>query len=331
MHISPPRKTLAVFSLAVAFILLGGLSDARAQDRRTVTKPPLHPTVLRSAYNGRYYPIVAVKDDSPEIEVDGKLRLVDRRNGCEPVRAQAYAKGFVRFSAQNSTAEVGRLSSVSAAARTTGGTLSKSGTYEVTLLPTESHDDCYLAVIFFQQDENREPKAGTTAMAFAQIGTLTAGKPRKVSIDEAYVPDVGVFYHYFPQVFSKGAEIRSDQSELAARFFRSLEKGTHQKILASYLKKNPTANLRAQAYLRIPPMLPDEIDVKALPAVIHTTFMVSESGEVESLQIEDPVDLPVSDAIQRAVSGWLFTPKLENGRPTRIMIRLPLSFDPARS
>jgi hypothetical protein len=59
--------------------------------------------------------------------------------------------------------------------------------------------------------------------------------------------------------------------------------------------------------------------------------MVSETGEVESLQIEDQVDPPVFEAIQRAINGWLFTPRLENGRPARTMIKLPLSFDPARS
>jgi hypothetical protein len=333
MDPSSTRRILAAIFVSAAFVHLGGLPKARAEDWLTgPTEPPLHPTILRSSRDGHYYPIVAVKNDRAEIEVDGKLSRVDPRDGYDPARARAYAKGYVQFSTQNASWQVRTMNyRLSNGSEVPGGTLTKNGTYEATLLPSESHDDCYIAVIFYQLDAAGEPKAGTVAMAFGQVGTLTAGKPSKISIDEAYIPGEGVKFYCFPLLFSKGVEIRTDQSELAARFFRWQEMNTHRKILAAYLQQNPTANLQPQAYLRVPPVLPENVDVKTLPAVIHTSFMVSETGEVESLQVEDPVDPPVFEAIRRAINGWLFTPKLENGRPTRIMIRLPLSFDPARS
>jgi len=333
MHPSPTRRSLAAFLLAVAFACLGGLADARAQDWLTSpTEPPLHPTILRSSYKGKYYPITAVKGDSAQIEVAGELKHTDRRDGYDPERARAYARGYVQFRTQNALAQVRTLNyRFSNGSEVPGGTLSSSGTYEATLLPSESHDDCYIAVVFFQLDAMGEPKAGTIAMAFGEVGALTAGKPSKISMEEAYIPGTGVKYYCFPLLFSKGLEIRTDQSEVAARFFRWQEMNVHRKMLAAYLQQNPGANRPAQAYLRIPPVLPDGVDVKTLPAVIHTTFMVRESGEVESLQIEDPVDPPVFEAIQRAINGWLFMPKLENGRPARIMIKLPLSFGPATS
>ena len=299
---------------------------------RVPTEPPLHPTILRSAYNGHYYPIVAVRGDKAEILVDGQLRAVDPHDGYDPARARAYGKGYVQFSTQNASWQVRTMNyRFGNGSEVPGGTLTKSGTYEATLLPAESHDDCYLAVLFFQLDEQGEPKPDTIALAFGQVGSLAAGNPTKISMDEAYVPGTDVRFYCFPLLFSRGVEIRTDQSEVAARFFRWQEMRIHRKLLANYLKQNPSANLAAQAYMRIPPLLPDEVDVKKLPAVIHTSFMVSETGEVESLQIDESVDASVSEAIRRAINGWLFTPKLENGRPSRVMIRLPLSFDPARS
>jgi len=333
MHPSPTRRSLAAFFVAVAFVHLGCLTDARAEDWLTgATEPPLHPTILRSAYKGHFYPIVAVKGDRAEIEVDGELRRVDPHDGYDPARARAYGRGFVRFSTQNASAQVRTLSyRFGNGNEVPGGTLTKSGTYEATLMPSEPHADCYLAVVFFQLDALGEPKQDTIALAFGQVGSLAAGNPTKISMDEAYVPPTEVKFYCFPLLFSKGIEIRTDQSEVASRFFRWQEMRIHRKLLANFLQQNPSADLPAQAYLRVPPLLPDGVDVKKLPAVIHTSFMVSETGEVESLQIEDPVDAPVLEAIQRAVNGWLFTPKLVNGRPTRIMIRLPLSFDPARA
>jgi hypothetical protein len=324
---------MALFFLAMAFACLAAPSDVRAEDWLTgPTQPPLHPTILRATYKGHYYPIVAVKGDRAEIEADGELRRVDPHDGYDPARARAYGKGFVRFSTQNALAQVRSLTyRFGNGSEVPGGTLTKSGTYEATLLPSESHADCYLAVLFFQLDALGEPKQDTIALAFGQVGGLAAGTPKKISMDEAYIPPTDVKYYCFPMLFSRGVEIRTDQSEVASRFFRWQEMRTHRKLLANYLQQNPSANLRAQAYLRIPPVLPDEVDVKTLPAVIHTSFMVSETGEVESLQIEDQVDPPVFEAIQRAINGWLFTPRLENGRPARTMIKLPLSFDPARS
>jgi hypothetical protein len=317
----------------MAFAGLVAPSEARAEDWLTgPTQPPLHPTILRAAYKGHYYPITAVKGERPQVKVDGELKNADGREGYDPARARAYSKGYVQFSTQNASWQVRTMTYRFGNGNVVpGGTLSKNGTYEATLLPSESHDDCYLAVLFFQLDAMGEPKAGTIAMAFGKVGDLTAGKPSKISMEEAYITGEGVNFYCFPLLFSKGMEIRTDQSELAARFFRWQEMNAHRKLLATYLQQNPSANLQAHAYLRIPPVLPDDVDVKTLPTVIHATFMVSETGEVESLQVEDPVDPPVFEAIQRAINGWLFTPRLENGRPARTMIKLPLSFDPARS
>jgi len=54
--------------------------------------------------------------------------------------------------------------------------------------------------------------------------------------------------------------------------------------------------------------------------------MVAETGEVDSLEIDQALDPQVAQAIRRALNGWLFLPRLKNGSPEQSVMELPLSF-----
>jgi hypothetical protein len=80
------------------------------------------------------------------------------------------------------------------------------------------------------------------------------------------------------------------------------------------------------AYLRVLPQLPAGIDPHSLPPTINAKLMVAETGEVDSLEIDQALDPQVAQAIRRALNGWLFLPRLKNGSPEQSVMELPLSF-----
>jgi hypothetical protein len=150
-----------------------------------------------------------------------------------------------------------------------------------------------------------------------------------VVIHSAYVVPPNVRYHFFPLIYSKGLEIRTDQSELSADFFRRGEMAAHEALLERYRQRNPEADRPASPYLRFQPQLPIDVDPRSLPAVITVKFAVTEAGEVDSIEIAQVLAEPVDREIRRAVNGWLFLPRLKKGYPVRSFIEVPLSFEHA--
>jgi hypothetical protein len=148
-----------------------------------------------------------------------------------------------------------------------------------------------------------------------------------VKIDCGYVVPPGVKFYYLSLLFSKGLEIRSNRSEFTARFFRYQELVTHDLLVAQYRKQYPAADRPLMPYLSFPPLLPDAVDPKSLPSTIDVRFMVTERGEVDSLVVDQPLDPLAEHAIQRALDGWLFMPRLKAGQPVRTLVKLPLSFN----
>ena len=174
-------------------------------------------------------------------------------------------------------------------------------------------------MVFFRLDADNQPDTHSIALAFGEIGDVPAGRETPVKINCVYaVPDGGAYY-LFPLIFSKGVEIRTDQSDFAARFFRQQEMVAHADLLARYREKFPSADHPAVPYLRFPPLLPDGIDPRSLPA-IEARFAVMETGEVDSLEFTQVLDPSVDQAIRRAVNGWLFLPRLKKGMPVRTMV-----------
>ena len=319
-------------SLAAALFVLclpaGALADPWPQDGR---EAPLHPTIITAEYKGKVYPITDVSAEVPEIEVEGKLRKLHSDQSYGTPRAVVFAPGFVTFTSQNASA-----STTTTSTRMTGmglsgntvipGTVSETGEYDCTLVASEPHSDCYIAVIFYRVGDGGSPVPGSTAIAFRQIGDLAAGRETKVAINGSYFAPPGVLATYFPLVFSKGLEIRTDQCENAARYFRRGEMDTHSALLAHYRQQNPGADKPASAYLRFRPELPPGVDPRSLPPTITARFAVTETGEVDGVELDHVLDVKVDREIRRALGGWLFMPRLKKGYPVRSMITVPLSF-----
>jgi len=208
-----------------------------------------------------------------------------------------------------------------------GEVVAVTGDYRTTVLAKESHADCFLAVIFFQEDALGRPVPTSTAIAFRNIGQLVGGRSTDLRIDTSYLVKPGVTFYSIPLIFAKGVEVRSSQSEVASRFFRSEEMTAHAEVLSNYKKQYATENRPASPYLRFPPQLPSNVDPTSLPPVVKTTFAVTEEGEVDDLEIDPALlDPAVRHDIRNSISGWLFLPCLKQGVPTRITMSLPLAF-----
>jgi hypothetical protein len=328
-----------LFGISVLFALFaalcipkGAFADQWLQDGR---EPPLHPTIITVEYKGKVYPVTAVSAEVPEIEVEGKPRKLYADQSYQTPRALGFAPGFISFKTQNAGSKIMtqsvRIMGFSGSSVVPSGTFSDTGDYECTLVASEAHADCYIAVIFFPVDEGGSPLPGSTGMAFRQIGDLVAGRETQVAISCGYVPPPGVRAAYVPLIFSKGLEIRTNQSEIAAGYFRRGEMAVHGAMLAHYRQQNPASDRPASPYLRFKPELPPGIDPRSLPARVTAKFAVTETGEVDSLEIDQVLDVKVDREIRRALNGWLFLPRLKKGYPVRSMIEVPLSFGQASS
>jgi hypothetical protein len=333
------NKPLAKLLLAAALILASEAATANA-DELSVSEAgiaPLHPTVIMADYKGAGRVVVAVNSEFARVQVDGKLVTLRGKQSYRPALATAFSPGYIKFKDQQSSSTIytstvtmfhGGLGGGPSASNASypEGMVSSSGDYECKVVSSLALPDCFLAVVFFRVGADGNTIPGSVEMAFREIGNLTATTPTAVKISSAYIAPPNTRFYHFPLLFSKGQEVRSDQSEVSARFFRYQDIQAHREFLRQYRMKNPTSDRPAYAYLRYPPILPDGIDPRTLPGTIRATFRVTESGDVDSLVIEPELDPKALNAIRRAVGGWLFLPRLKNGLPIPVQIEAPLSF-----
>ncbi len=324
-------RLLSAASLAVV-ALFATKSAHSAQWLEDDREPPLYPSIITTQYEGKTYPVTAVSGEIPEIQVDGKLRHLYSTPSYRTPRAMGYAPGFVQFKAQSANTLTKTLTfTIMGSGKIPGGTVSESGEYECTLVASEAHSDCYIAVVFFRNDASGNPDASTTAMAFRQIGELAAGHETKVTINSGYAAPPDAHFYFFPLIYSRGLEIRTNMSEAAAHYFRPEEMAAHRTLLAGYRQQYPAADRAAFPYLHFQPELPMGVDPRSLPATVIVNFAVTETGEVDSVVIDQILDVQVDREIRRAINGWLFLPRLKKGYPVRSMVQVPLSFRPASS
>ncbi len=296
-------------------------------DEQMRSPAPLHPTVLVADYKNQKLPIVNAAGMDPEVEYDGKLKKLSSHARYLPLRAMTFAPGSIEIEDQQANSQhTGIVYHFSNGSEVSGGTADEHSDYGATVVPSESYKDCYLAVLFFDQGFMKGTEdPGSIIVFFQHIDDLVAGKPAKVRMKFGYMDEDQVKkLTFFPLIFSGGREIKSNLSEYSAIFFRRLELVQHEKILSDYIAKNVGKDAPLKPYVRVMPKLPDKIDLQTLPAQVDASFMVDEEGTVYSVQIETPVEHEAEEAIHDALRGWLFLPRLKEGRAIRTMVRVPI-------
>ncbi|HEU5080316.1 MAG TPA: hypothetical protein VFT72_13985 [Opitutaceae bacterium] len=294
------------------------------------TPPPLHPTIIQGKYKGKTLPILAVSGEGPEVEVDGKLkrlRLYDAH--YTPTRGATYAPGSIVLRNMKGNSSKTKLRLMFAeGGEVDGGTISARSDFSATVDSTEDYKDCFVALIFFDADylDGKTDNPSATVQ-FKSLKPLHKGE-NKIELTFGYLDFGKRRTGFFPLFFTKGLEIRSNECEKIAKFFRHREDSLHQLLLSGYLKKHGSETKPCTPYLQIPPVFPDGMREDALPARVNVSFMVNEEGRVESLQLPTKLPANIYRLLTRAVNGWLFMPRLKDGRPERTMVSLPLILRP---
>ena len=192
------------------------------------------------------------------------------------------------------------------------------------IIPALSYDSCfYVFVLYDRTNPTGITERFPRTLFFGNIGHLDAGQKKElmVDVDRDKVPR---FPSLLVLVFSHGLEIESNQADEAAWFFRQEDLCGYRKRLAAYIGENRTGDSPVQNYLSIAPELPQAIPVVTLPAKIEAKCTVSCGGLVESIELPRDLPVPVAQEVARAVSGWLFLPKMQKGLPQTAMIQIPI-------
>lgn len=297
---------------------------------RSGPPPPLHPTVVFADYKGESLPIVTVVSETPQVVVDGKRKgITGRKARFTPLRGVAFAPGSIEMKSMKAGSHRTDLVLMfSTGGEVSGGTISAKSDFSATVVPSQDYKDCYIAIVFYDQAF----VAGRTDthnafVQFEKIKDLVGGKENTITLNFGYItPREGMQLGYFPLFFTNGIEIRSNQCELTAQFFRRIEMIRHEAMVKAYCEKHssPTSNLKLEPYLRIPALFTDPEILSAAPASTSVSFMVDRDGTVESVQFDDRLPRPVSNVLRRTLNGWLFMPRIKEGRPERTLVKVPL-------
>ena len=323
------RSGLVGLTFAVVFIQ-SGLAQMHVR-WASGPPPPLHPTLIFGDYKGKSLPIVSVNDESPEVMVEGKLKRLQSGSKAhyQPRRGVAYASGSIDLKNVNlSSSKTNLVYMFQDGGEVSGGTLSANSEFLARVNATQAYTDCYVVIVFFEQaylpDETNNPHA---TVQFKKVRDLVPGE-NKIKLSFGYLDFGERSTGYFPIFFTHGLEIRSDQRELIAQFFHRMEMTVHEMYLKDYLQKYPDKSKQVNVYLQVPPLFPDGTDFSDTPATVSANFMVSEDGKVESLQFKEHLSPEVGGALRRTLSGWLFFPRLKEGRPVRTMVSVPIVLKP---
>jgi hypothetical protein len=291
--------------------------------------PPLHPTVIFGQNKGKSEPIVAVRGESPQIMVDGKLKSLPWGKDVHymPMRAAGFAPGSIALRKMEANSFKTKLVLMfSTGGEVDGGTLNAGSNFSATLIPTQDYKDCFAAIVIFDQDYLEDKTDQHNAFVqFEKVPDLIGGKENKIKLHFGFINTEERRLGYFPLFFTAGREIRTDQCETTARFFRKMELTRHQMLLKGYLEKNAaTPALALQPYLRVPPIFTEPAILADAPDKVGVSFLVNEEGQMENLQFESPLPNDVSVVLRRTLNGWLFLPRIKDGRPMRSVVRMPL-------
>jgi hypothetical protein len=315
-------------------VLLGVFAGACAALAQPASQmpPPAHPTAILSVFNGTPLPVMGVSRKKPEVMVNGVLQKLAPEAGFAFSRANHYAPGRVEISNEHGESDSMVQTSLGnpISAQTDLGII-----YSADLVATQSYRDCYVVLVLFNKNYlagySDQPLMG---FFFRSIGRLDAGRKKHVAIDvdgDKVPRELRPRLGYFLLVFSGGAEIESNQAGRESAFFRRGEILAHQRRLKEYLLENSTGDRPLRNYLEIAPVIPAEIPLATLPVTIEANCTVSAEGTVDSVEPLDSVPAPAAREISRAISGWLFLPRIQQGRPQPAKVQVTVTLRDAPS
>ena len=313
-----------------AFVWLAVLSTNLPGLHAQSSPLPAHPTLLYAEYKGAQLPVVAASGEKPVVIIDGKRRTLP---ASTPLRTERAA----RYHPVNVVLDVRTLKRTPVHLRDMGGQQlsAQELKFSVTATADQVVPDAFLVMLCYDADALNDPSLpASSSLRVRELGTLRPGTPTHLEFETRVVFPLryaskplamGAEYivmEMFWQVFSQGAEVRSDVSDKVAAFYHHREKSAQQIALAAWRRENATGNRPAQPLLQIPPLL--EFPV-ATPTSVTATLSIAADGAVSEVSLDGSLPAEVQTMLSRTLRAWLFLPAIKDGIPIPTRVRIPLN------
>jgi hypothetical protein len=281
--------------LSRKFLALAILGCAGAVVGAEFPVPAYHPTAILVQSDGKWLPVFSATWNGQAVIKDGeKPRKLSTEPHLRFARATDFSPGFVDLKTP-----------------TDRRPLEGEGSYLLQVATADRlYTNCMAVMITIEPTQSLVVKA-TTHIAIKGIDDLKSGKPADITMRFPSSSLAGM--QAVLLVFSNGREIRTSHSDSAGMFFRRLEVQNHENILRAYHEKYGTSPHPVEPYLRFQPVFPGDVALASLPEAVHLTMTVNRDGYIEDPKLQETLPNPAALAILRAVGGWLYLPKLEDG------------------
>jgi hypothetical protein len=283
--------------------------------------------MLFAEVGGAKHLVLSARKSKAQIEVDGKLTAVRTKTAYAIERGTAYFPGDVTFAEPQKTVTMVRPTDVSTGVRIGGGLRFRDELeYSVELTTSQSYDDCYIALVFVYTGFLRHgSNDASSVILFKEIGHIAANTKQAVSVD---LSSAGLFEFYsmtgIPVLLVKGQEVHSNFSDWLGYYERCRDLAKHDRVIANYLRLNPSSDLAPQPYYQCAPVFPPGCSIPV--EKVEAKLKIGNDGVVEAVELSPSLIGPARDDLQRSIAGWLFLPRLDKGerKPSEVRVMVSL-------
>ncbi len=332
---SVPRTYPRLVRLGLALMLAGPALASVKQMSVSNLPPPLKekiaplpfPAAIIATVNAQPARVVSVIFGNPCAEIDKQVKPLPPASRLMLLRGASFAPGFVAVTDQqaNSTwsqEETPKTKDAAAATQIVSG----SSLYTANLKADVAYGECYVVLLKF----DRRFLDGTAAapefrFEFHDVGPLKAGVAKPVTIPMNLPAGDLRNIAYVPLVFCGGVEIHTNLDNFTGVLLRKAEEAGHALLVNNYVARNVGADEPLKPYAMPSPVFPAGLDTTKLPKTIDASFEVTAGGVVRNPVLKEKVPPAAAQAIERALSEWLFLPRMKAGHALQTKVEIPIN------
>ena len=275
---------------------------------------PRYPAVLMVKRDDKLWPVVEASGRRAVIEIAGERTTVPKKSEYVIDRGYHYATGEAVFTGATKRVTSYSTVDIDSGAGIGGTHFRDSKDFNVVLSVSEGHEHAFVAVLFVNSTFLAgRSKDATSFLYLREIGAIEANKSKYVEVD---VSEFGRFdlarSVAIPIFFDAGREVHSNFSDLLGTYERRRDLAKHRNVLANYTRMNPAGNRESEPYVLCEPARPGNAPFKA--SRVDVTMQVDADGIVRATAVPAETDPQEALEIRRALQGWLFLPRLEDGK-----------------
>ena len=322
----------SLLSLVAATLLV--CPAARALDIPTATRSP-HPTQLVIDYKKELRPVLRMQGTDPIVMIDGKEKRVRHDVLYLPTRVRDFSPHKMVVSGVSlSGTQMIQVWSEADTAVTTPRVGSHGGLAEfgMTLKAGQTVKNGFVVIVLFSpiiftdilSDQDYSSSIFQSQIVVRELPELPAGVAVPFKFTSKMF-DYTSGQQYFVQVFDgEGREVLTNITQFAWPYFSLVERLRLKGAVERYIEHFSGQNHPISPVVTIKPLLPEGTPRPESPVTVRLT--VSPQGWVTAVNISGTQDSNVRNAVQEAMMGWLFFPKLVMGQPVESQAEMPIHF-----